>query len=147
MTAGQPETWTLPRMARTPAGVSTAVPAAASTMVLTPQTRPGPDRDLQLYAASSLRCGRWQPTGLYANLVAMGAAAVTCPRCGVRYDLPHSRQHDPHSPARPHIGADGAVSVQVNHAVVHQCQPGIDPVTGKKAWRPVRTVGADPPAT
>ena len=70
----------------------------------------------------------------------MGAAAVTCPWCGVRYHLPHSLQPDPHSPARPRIGADGAVSVQVNQTVVHQCQPGIDPVTGKKAWRPARTV-------
>src|SRR2546430_175408 len=58
LTAGQPVTWTLPRMARTPAGVATAIPAAASTTVLTPQTRPGPDRDLQLRAASSLSCGR-----------------------------------------------------------------------------------------
>ena len=44
------------------------------------------------------------------------------------------------------MSADGAVSVRVNDAVVHQCQPGIDPVTGEKAWRPARTVGADPPA-
>jgi len=45
------------------------------------------------------------------------------------------------------MGAGGAVSVQVDHTVVHQCQPGIDLVTGKKAWRPARTVGADLPAT
>jgi hypothetical protein len=45
------------------------------------------------------------------------------------------------------MGAGGAVSIRVNEIVVHQCQQGIDPVTGRKAWRPARTVGADDPAT
>jgi len=45
------------------------------------------------------------------------------------------------------MGAGGVVSVRVDHTVVHQCQPGIDLVTGKKAWRPARTVGRDQPAT
>jgi hypothetical protein len=37
------------------------------------------------------------------------------------------------------------VSVRVNDVIVHQCQQRIDPVTGLRAWRPARTVGADPP--
>jgi hypothetical protein len=45
------------------------------------------------------------------------------------------------------MGAGGAVSIRVNEIVVHQCQQGIDPVTGRKAWRPARTVGADDLAT
>jgi hypothetical protein len=45
------------------------------------------------------------------------------------------------------MGMGGAVSVRVDRTVVHQCQPGIDPVTGKKAWRPARTVGSDLPGT
>jgi hypothetical protein len=30
--------------------------------------------------------------------------------------------------------------------LVHQCQQGVDPATGERAWRPARTVGADHPA-
>jgi len=41
------------------------------------------------------------------------------------------------------VGASGAVSIRVNETVVHQCQQGIDPATGRRAWRPARTVGAD----
>ena len=36
------------------------------------------------------------------------------------------------------------VSLRVDDVLVHQCQQRIDPVTGEKAWRPARTVGADP---
>ena len=83
---------------------------------------------------------------MYASLVVMGVVAVTCPRCDVRYDLPDSGQpgRGPHGPARSHISADGVVSIRVNDAVVHQCQPGIDLGTGQKAWRPARTVGEHP---
>jgi hypothetical protein len=38
------------------------------------------------------------------------------------------------------------VSVRVNDVIVHQCQQRIDAVTGVRAWRPARTVGADPHA-
>ena len=37
------------------------------------------------------------------------------------------------------------VSVRVNDVIVHQCQQRVDAVTGQRAWRPARTVGADPP--
>ena len=36
------------------------------------------------------------------------------------------------------------VSLRVDDVLVHQCQQRVDPVTGEKAWRPARTVGADP---
>jgi len=71
----------------------------------------------------------------------MGVPA-TCPRCSVGYELPGR----PSRTARSHVGAGGVVSIRVNETVVHQCQQGIDPVTGRKAWRPARTVGADDPA-
>jgi len=75
--------------------------------------------------------------------------AATCPRCGVGYELPRPLQlgWGPCSPARSHVGAGGVVSIQVNEIVVHQCQQGVDPVTGERAWRPARTVGADQIAT
>jgi hypothetical protein len=37
------------------------------------------------------------------------------------------------------------VSVRVDDVIVHQCQQRIDAVTGQRAWRPARTVGADLP--
>jgi hypothetical protein len=39
------------------------------------------------------------------------------------------------------------VSLRVDDVLVHQCQQRVDPVTGVKAWRPARTVGADPSST
>jgi hypothetical protein len=78
----------------------------------------------------------------------MGMPAAICPRCGVRFDLPRRQRPDPVAlrAARSHMGVGGVVRVQVNDTVVHQCQQRIDPVTGKRAWRPTRTVGADQPA-
>ncbi len=77
----------------------------------------------------------------------MGVPA-TYPRCGVGYELPGRPQlgGGPYKTARSHVGAGGVVSIRVNETVVHQCQQGTDPVTGRKAWRPARTVGADHPA-
>ena len=44
------------------------------------------------------------------------------------------------------MGAGGVVSVRVDHTVVHQCQPGIDLVTGKKPGaRPGRLAPTSPP--
>src|SRR5215831_7041256 len=45
----------------------------------------------------------------------------------------------PLDPGGQHYGAGSD-----DQAVVHRCQPGIDPGTGQKAWRPARTVGAGP---
>src|SRR5215467_1913470 len=77
----------------------------------------------------------------------MGGHARVCPRCGARFDLPPGQ--------RPVMGVTSAVgtpavggrtvSLRVDDVLVHQCQQRVDPVTGEKAWRPARTVGADPP--
>jgi hypothetical protein len=37
------------------------------------------------------------------------------------------------------------VSLRVNDMLVHQCEQRVDPVTGRRAWRPARTVRPDPP--
>jgi hypothetical protein len=78
----------------------------------------------------------------------MGVPAATCPRCDVRYELPRQQQlgWGPCGVTRSHVGAGGVVSIRVNEIVVHQCQQGVDPATGERAWRPARTVGADHPA-
>lgn len=43
--------------------------------------------------------------------------------------------------------ASRTVSLRVNDVIVHQCQQRVDPVTGERAWRPARTVSADPPGS
>ena len=77
----------------------------------------------------------------------MGTQVQNCPRCGVRYDLPRGQ-----GPAVGVVSTAGSLpfgsrtaSVRVNGVIVHQCQQRVDPITGKRAWRPARTVGADPP--
>jgi len=37
------------------------------------------------------------------------------------------------------------VSLRVDDVLVHQCQQRVDPVTGRRAWRPARTLCPDPP--
>jgi hypothetical protein len=92
--------------------------------------------------------GPWPVAVIVCNPGRMGVPAATCPRCGVGYELPHRQQlgWDPGGVARSHVGAGGAVSIRVNEVVVHQCEQGVDPATGERAWRPARTVGADHPA-
>jgi hypothetical protein len=77
----------------------------------------------------------------------MGGEVRICPRCGGHFDLP-PRQ----GPALGMVRTAGSraaghrtVSVRVNDVIVHQCQQRVDAVTGLRAWRPARTVGADPP--
>jgi hypothetical protein len=36
------------------------------------------------------------------------------------------------------------VSLRVDDVLVHQCQQRVDPVTGRRAWRPARTLYPDP---
>jgi len=64
----------------------------------------------------------------------------------VRFDLPPGKR--PVMGIRRTTGSHAAggrtVSVRVNDVIVHQCQQRVDPVTGERAWRPARTVGADP---
>jgi hypothetical protein len=76
----------------------------------------------------------------------MAGEARVCPRCGEHFYLPFRQGH-----ALGMIRTAGSrsaglrtVSVRVNDVIVHQCQQRVDAVTGVRAWRPARTVGADP---
>ena len=37
------------------------------------------------------------------------------------------------------------VSLRIDDVLVHQCQQRVDPVTGRRTWRPARALRPDPP--
>jgi hypothetical protein len=49
------------------------------------------------------------------------------------------------STAGTSVASSRTVSLRVNDVLVHQCEQRVDPVTGRRAWRPARTVRPDPP--
>jgi hypothetical protein len=77
----------------------------------------------------------------------MGGHTRVCPRCGAHFELPFGQRPVMGTMRTAESPAAGSrtVSLRVDDVLVHQCQQRVDPVTGRRAWRPARTLYPNPP--